>query len=196
MKKLLLVGEYIDLVGIDKGFDIISLDNIENYNSFDGVIAIRQSIHMICSILSIIPTSNTKLVIISESHKISLMKAIFSHSLVIDVKDPRINETIIKHFGSYQHEPSSNVFTEREEVFLSEFSCGITLKEMSESLGISERTVRRIKERLLKKTGLASSMQLVSFATYRSAAWCYKHGSNKRGILLKDIIEGAQDCDT
>ena len=40
-------------------------------------------------------------------------------------------------------------------------------KELSERMGRSERTIRRIKESLFLKTGLVSSEQLLLYTLYR-----------------------------
>ena len=60
-----------------------------------------------------------------------------------------------------------NCFDERENIYLSECAYGITLKEICTNMNLSERTVRRIQEKLLNKTGLVSSKQLVAFAISR-----------------------------
>ena len=55
-------------------------------------------------------------------------------------------------------------FTEKEKRTLSELPYGLSAKELSQRLGISERSVRRMKERLMRKTGLVSSEQLLVYA--------------------------------
>lgn len=55
-------------------------------------------------------------------------------------------------------------FTEKEKLFLSVMERGLSNSELTAVLNISERTVRRLKSRLLDKTGLVSSEQLAVFS--------------------------------
>ena len=54
--------------------------------------------------------------------------------------------------------------TEKEKLFLSVMERGLSNSELTAVLNISERTVRRLKSRLLDKTGLVSSEQLAVFS--------------------------------
>ena len=54
--------------------------------------------------------------------------------------------------------------TEKEKLFLSVMERGLSNSELTTVLNISERTVRRLKSRLLDKTGLVSSEQLAVFS--------------------------------
>ena len=58
-------------------------------------------------------------------------------------------------------------FTERETALLHQLSYGMSNKELSIRLGISERSVRRIKTGIYRKTGLLCSEQLAIFSTVR-----------------------------
>ena len=55
-------------------------------------------------------------------------------------------------------------FTEMEKRILRELPFGLCGKEIAQRLGVSERSVRRMKERLMQKTGLVSSGQLMIYA--------------------------------
>ena len=55
-------------------------------------------------------------------------------------------------------------FTEMEKRILRELPFGLCGKEIAQRLGVSERSVRRMKERLMQKTGLVSTGQLMIYA--------------------------------
>lgn len=56
-------------------------------------------------------------------------------------------------------------FSSLEFDFIAKLSLGLNLQEIADSLGLTERSVRRVKEKLLKKTNLFSLQQLLIFST-------------------------------
>ena len=94
----------------------------------------------------------------------------FLHSLVptieviSDEKSPEeIAEMIDEGIDNRKVEKEA-VFTRKEKQVLEEIGYGLCTKEICATLGMSERTVRRYKTKLLAKTGLMSSGQLALYA--------------------------------
>ena len=88
-----------------------------------------------------------------------LVEAAFPDAVVMDDSET-IQPSLI--FSSRKRKEIR--FTEKEKRTLSELPYGLSAKELSQRLGISERSVRRMKERLMRKTGLVSSEQLLVYA--------------------------------
>lgn len=68
---------------------------------------------------------------------------------------------ILKEVNQQMHDYE---FSSLEFGFLSKLSLGLNLQEIGDSLGLTERSIRRIKEKLLKKTNLFSLQQLIIYS--------------------------------
>ena len=94
----------------------------------------------------------------------------FLHSLVptieviSDENSPEEIAAIIDEDISKPEVERKANFTNKEKQVLEEIGYGLCDKEICASLGMSERTVRRYKTKLLAKTGLMSSGQLALYA--------------------------------
>ena len=104
--------------------------------------------------------------VISEPYRRLLLEAVFPSVSVVDASSGRAEEDLRAASGRIRRyrKPS---FTEREESFLRELPYGLCGKEISSRLGITERSVRRLKERLMAKTGLVSASQLMIYSAFR-----------------------------
>ncbi len=71
----------------------------------------------------------------------------------------------LKSFTSEQDDIFQFKLTKREIEIIKCVANGLTSTEMAEKLFISEHTVRTHRKNILKKTGLASSSQLIKYAT-------------------------------
>lgn len=94
----------------------------------------------------------------------------FLHSLVptieviSDESSPERIASIIEEGIENRKVEKEASFTRKEKLVLEEIGYGLCTKEICVSLGMSERTVRRYKTKLLAKTGLMSSGQLALYA--------------------------------
>ncbi len=70
--------------------------------------------------------------------------------------------------GTYRHDYQVRALSWRETKLLDPLSYGMSDKEISLLLGISQRTVVRTKQRVIEKTGLLSSGQLSIFSAARN----------------------------
>lgn len=70
--------------------------------------------------------------------------------------------------GTYRHDYLVRALSGRETKLLEPLSYGMSDKEISLLLGISQRTVVRTKQRLIEKTGLLSTGQLSIFSAARN----------------------------
>ena len=61
-------------------------------------------------------------------------------------------------------ESSMISFTDMESEFLQNLAYGMNMQEVTLSMNITDRSARRLKEKLLKKTGLFSLQQLSIYA--------------------------------
>ena len=99
-------------------------------------------------------------VFVPDAHKYQI-KTLFDNVFVLDELSSESLERVI----SVEYEIGKPVtFSQREEMFLKEIAYGLSNKELSDQLSISDRSVRRMKEKLLSKTGLANSQQLILYA--------------------------------
>ena len=94
----------------------------------------------------------------------------FLHSLVptveviSDENSPEEIAAIIEEGIENRKVEQEAIFTRKEKQVLEEIGYGLCTKEICVTLGMSERTVRRYKTKLLAKTGLMSSGQLALYA--------------------------------
>ena len=98
-----------------------------------------------------------------EKKRIEIEKGIFIPSAVILDDSERIGKEDLRC-----REEKKIRFTEKEKRTLMELPYGLCNKELSKRLGVTERSVRRMKEQLMKKTGLVSSHQLMVYALFSS----------------------------
>ena len=114
---------------------------------------------IVCEMLSDDEKGVEPLIIaIAEPFRKALLEAAFPSIAVID-RSGELSSALSSH-----KERKEIRFTESEKRMLRELPFGPCSKELSLRLGISERSVRRAKERLMRKTGLLSSGQLMIYA--------------------------------
>ena len=100
--------------------------------------------------------------IVPETHML-LLKNLYREVIVInECKLNEIENILRNHSNSYEKEKIS--FSYKEELFLREVAYGLNNKEIAYELMLSDRSVRRIKEKLLSKTGLSNTQQLMLYA--------------------------------
>ena len=102
--------------------------------------------------------SKATLVAIVEPFRRLLFEAVFPSAVILDDSE-RIGKEDLRC-----REEKKIRFTEKEKRTLKELPYGLCSKELAARLGVSERSVRRMKERLMRKTGLVSSEQLMIYA--------------------------------
>ena len=110
----------------------------------------------------------TRLIVITHSRHCYLIGKLFPGIAVIpdDSSDIcTLIEKAIRHGRAHDDAPPK--LTETELKLLHELGYGMSNKELSERMGRSERTIRRIKESIFLKTGLISSEQLLLYTLYR-----------------------------
>ncbi len=91
------------------------------------------------------------LVIFTENFRIAFIESLFPGAIVVSGE---------RYVSDKERNSKSPEFTKREELFLKELGYGLSTKELCQKMVMSERSVRRMKEKLLEKTGLFSSQQL------------------------------------
>ena len=99
------------------------------------------------------------LAIVAEKYRKILLEAVFPDAVVLDA----ITDSSIPFIFNGKRKKKIR-FTDNEKRTLSELPYGLTAKELAVRLGVSERSVRRTKSNLLRKTGLLSSGQLMVYA--------------------------------
>lgn len=98
------------------------------------------------------------LIAIVEPFRRLLLEAVFPDAVFLDDKD-HLEPSVFQ-----RSEKKKVRFTENEKRTLCELPYGLSSKELSLRLGLSERTIRRLKERLMNKLSLVSSEQLLIYA--------------------------------
>ena len=112
--------------------------------------------------------NGTRLVVISDCLHSFLIDKLFPESYVITHQDASICSSIERAIiGKIKASDTLPHLTETERIFLYELGYGTSNKELAARMNKSERTIRRIKESLLAKTGLVSSQQLFLYNLYR-----------------------------
>ena len=106
--------------------------------------------------------SDIILVAIVEEFRHLLYEAVFPDAVILDDGEVLTPEILRKT------KRKEIRFTEKEKRTLMELPYGLCNKELSKRLGVTERSVRRMKEQLMKKTGLVSSHQLMVYALFSS----------------------------
>lgn len=100
------------------------------------------------------------IIVLSDRFKYQILESLLRGRAVI-VTDLQFRADIFKN------EFSLPVFTSLEVRLLDLLSYGLCTKELCISLDKSERSIRRIKTKLLEKTGLFSTQQLVAYSLAR-----------------------------
>ena len=95
-----------------------------------------------------------------EPYRRLLFEALYPDVLIIDDSEMVSLPDLIDGFRGRKRIR----FTDLEKRTLDELPYGLCSKELSKRLGISERSVRRTKQKLMMKTGLLSSEQLLIYA--------------------------------
>ncbi|MCH8545117.1 MAG: response regulator transcription factor [Cryomorphaceae bacterium] len=81
------------------------------------------------------------------------------------------NREVIKRIRSKKHPKPLVKLSKRESEVLNRLAAGLTNKEVSEELDISDKTVSTYKLRLMRKLGARSLVELVNFAkSYQTAS--------------------------
>lgn len=101
--------------------------------------------------------------VICDEYKADLILSIFPFVEFVSVKSARSINGILEVEKSNTKEDKANL-TNREMELLSYVSFGLSQHEISELMGNSERSVRRIQTSILQKTGLKNARQLSVFA--------------------------------
>ncbi len=101
-----------------------------------------------------------QLAAIVEPFRRLLFEALFPAAVILDDGDDVRPDKLLHPFPQRKEIR----FTEKEKRTLREMQYGLCSKELSVRLGITERSVRRVKEKLMRKTGLVSSEQLMIYA--------------------------------
>ena len=140
----------------DEEIKRLSLDfQIVKDKSYEYMFVKGQSLFRIASDYSECASCSATLVIVTENLRVALLESAFPSSIVIR-DDWVIPENIEK-----RKEP---FFSQREEKLLSELEYGLSTKELCQKMALSERSLRRMKEKLLEKTGLFSTQQLALYS--------------------------------
>ena len=102
------------------------------------------------------------LVAVVEEFRHILYEALFPAAFILDDGDVLTPE-ILRNKSRKEIR-----FTEKEKRTLQELPYGLCSKELAVRLGVTERSVRRMKESLMRKTGLVSTSQLMIYALFLS----------------------------
>ena len=111
--------------------------------------------------------AETDVIVFAEPYRKAMLEALFPSVTVADAADMNDAGKLLPYFIQGGKRCDEIVFSEREERFLRELPYGLSNGELSLRLGMSERSVRRMKEKLLARTGLLSSGQLMLYAALR-----------------------------
>lgn len=103
-----------------------------------------------------------RFIVIAERTCSAVFKAFLPDLIFVDNRESFDKNLLISDSIPYK---SDYEFTALELDFLSRLSLGLNLQEIADSLSLTERSVRRVKEKLLKKTNLFSLQQLLIYST-------------------------------
>ena len=161
MKEIIARSEIPELRKQCPGYrvKVVESHDIEGFPS--AIVMYKPEIEEIIDEVNMISSGscNARLVIIAERYRRVLLEALFPSAVVIDSIQEFNPETL-----RYCEKKKKIRFTDNEKRTLSELPYGLTAKELAVRLGVSERSVRRTKSNLLRKTGLLSSGQLMVYA--------------------------------
>ena len=107
-----------------------------------------------------------KIGIITEISRIRMLDSMFSDIDFILSNDEYGIEKEVRNLLEKRcmKESSMISFTDMESEFLQNLAYGMNMQEVTLSMNITDRSARRLKEKLLKKTGLFSLQQLSIYA--------------------------------
>lgn len=169
MKKKIIVLNNFDY----SKFDLNNYE-INNYSDYkvdelaEFFVCIKPKIKEFKEIIEnlMVVNKNIKVVVFVPMTCFYMLKSLFPNCfLYTEEKLSNLREILeelnnIENYDTY--EPIE--FTVKEEMFLSELAYGLSNKELCSQLMMSDRSVRRLKEKLLSKTGLSSTQQLALYA--------------------------------
>ena len=98
--------------------------------------------------------------VIADKNKQSLLSGIFPFIEYPDLDQPLQFEGIVSGRTTYRRNVVKQSLNSKEGDVLDAMSYGLSQKEIADMLGTSIRTIRRIQERILIKTGLENTKQL------------------------------------
>lgn len=104
--------------------------------------------------------SQCRVVVIADKNKQSLLSGIFPFIEYPDLVQPLQFEGIVSGRTTYRRNVVKQSLNSKEGDVLDAMSYGLSQKEIADMLGTSIRTIRRIQERILIKTGLENTKQL------------------------------------
>ncbi len=104
---------------------------------------------------------NGRFIVIGDIASRAVFKAFISDLIFLDNRNSFDKK--ILHCNASQA-INDYEFSSLELDFISKLSLGLNIQEIAYSLGITERSVRRVKEKLLKKTNLFSLQQLLIYS--------------------------------
>ena len=104
--------------------------------------------------------SQCRVVVIADKNKQSLLSGIFPFIEYPDLDQPLQFEGIVSGRTTYRRNVVKQSLNSKEGDVLDAMSYGLSQKEIADMLGTSIRTIRRIQERILIKTGLENTKQL------------------------------------
>ena len=101
-----------------------------------------------------------RVVVIADKTKQPLLSGIFPFLEYPDFEQPLVYEGIVTGRNTYRRTVKRQNLNSKEGDVLDAMSYGLSQKEIASMLGTSIRTIRRIQERILLKTGLENTKQL------------------------------------
>lgn len=160
MREIILRTDIPSLREYSPGYKVRELSGHVIEGKPSAIVMFQPSIGEIIEEIRAIEKSGFDIVlaIIAEEYRRAFLEAVFPDANVLDGN----NITIPMLFN---HKNRRKIrFTDEEKRILHELAYGLSGKELSLRLGMSERSVRRMKEKLMRKTGLLSSGQLMLYA--------------------------------
>ena len=101
-----------------------------------------------------------RIVVFADSTKQSLLSGVFPFIEYPDSNFPLQYEGIVTGRSTFKKKIDKKNLSSKEGDVLDAMSYGMSQKEIASMLGTSVRTIRRIQERILDKTGLENTKQL------------------------------------
>ena len=166
MRKVLLLGPYsyvkemnkLDTPGFSFTFDI------KDFPDSDYIVLIDREIREVESFTNRIKFAGmkTEIVVFSSLYNPEIIELHFPMVTAFSFTSlDSSKEILLDRLVNGKKENEEIHFTPREKKFLHQLSFGLNFKEISTALSLSERSVRRIKDDLYRKTGVNSIQQLM-----------------------------------
>lgn len=105
-----------------------------------------------------------KFIVFASSQNKAVYSAFLPYACILDSKETYELEKVIQDVHKSDCSFDRLSFSALEKSFLSALSSGLNAQEIGERLELTDRSVRRVKEKLLKKTNLFSIQQLLIFS--------------------------------